>query len=157
MTNPSHQTPYATPTNSQDIKAVAIYEIIKGMAAIGAVFALWQWHDPLTRWLQNPHNLPFFESQRQNLNQIAQNANQNWQWFVVGILAYASLRFLEAYGLWQDKRWAYWFSVIGYGLFLPLELYALIKTFDWIHLLLFLINLAIVLIVYHKMKQKGLI
>lgn len=74
------------------------------------------------------------------------------------IFAYASLRFMEAYGLWQDKTWAYWFSVIGYGIFIPVELYYLFaNTFDGFNLFILLLNIVIVIVVYRNMKHKGLI
>ena len=36
-------------------------------------------------------------------------------------LAYALIRLVEGYGLWQGKHWAEWFAVISAGIYLPLE------------------------------------
>src|ERR1035437_9672730 len=33
--------------------------------------------------------------------------------------AYALIRLVEAYGLWEGKHWAEWFAVISAGLYLP--------------------------------------
>ena len=38
-------------------------------------------------------------------------------------LAYASVRFVEAYGLWWGRRWAEWFAALSAGIYLPFELY----------------------------------
>jgi uncharacterized membrane protein (DUF2068 family) len=41
-------------------------------------------------------------------------------------LIYAAMRFVEAFGLWNGRRWAEWFAVISGTVFLPLELYEII-------------------------------
>lgn len=93
-----------------------------------------------------------------NLGYHADKASQHWLkafWFIIG---YALLRFVEAYGLYKDKTWAYWYSVLGYGVFIPIELYAIVtKLFNWLNVLTFLLNVVIVVVVYRSMKQKGLI
>ena len=150
--------------SSKSIKAVAIYEIVKGLGALLGAGALWLWHQDLERWLASAT-----ESWHQNFGkllapqvesavQLAQQASKNWTLFLLLIFVYVSLRFIEAYGLWQDKTWAYWFSVIGYGIFIPVELYYIIVgPFDWFKVAIFALNIIIVVIVYRNMKQKGLI
>ena len=150
--------------SSESIKVVAVYEIVKGVSALLGAGALWLWHSDLEHWLTT-----VTESWRQSFGQLlapqvestvelAQQASKNWSLFLLLIFAYASLRFIEAYGLWQDKTWAYWFSVVGYGIFIPVELYYLITTsFDWFNLGIFILNVIIVIVVYRNMKRKGLI
>ena len=41
----------------------------------------------------------------------------------LGTLAYASVRSIEAYGLWREREWAQWFSLLSTALYLPPELY----------------------------------
>ena len=36
--------------------------------------------------------------------------------------AYALIRLVEGYGLWEGKHWAEWFAVLSAGLYLPWEL-----------------------------------
>ncbi|ALF59243.1 DUF2127 domain-containing protein [Psychrobacter urativorans] len=150
--------------SSESIKAVAIYEIVKGVGALLGASALWFWHTDLERWLATATHTwqqkfgQFLAPQVDSTVQIAQQASKNWPLFLLLIFAYASLRFIEAYGLWQDKTWAYWFSVIGYGIFIPIELYYLVTSpFDWFKLGIFLLNIIIVIVVYRNMKRKGLI
>jgi uncharacterized membrane protein (DUF2068 family) len=40
---------------------------------------------------------------------------------------YALMRYVEAYGLWFEKRWAEWFALVSGGVYLPIELYELSK------------------------------
>lgn len=151
-------------TSSESIKAVAIYEVVKGIGALIGAAALWLWHTDLARWLATAtdtwhrHFGQWLAPQVDSVVAIAYRASQNWTLFLLFIIAYASIRFIEAYGLWQDKTWAYWFSVIGYGIFIPIELYYLIVSpFDWFKLGIFILNVVIVIVVYRNMKRKGLI
>lgn len=151
-------------TASESIKAVAIYEVVKGVGALLGAGALWWWHTNLEHWLTTAtvtwqrsfgHMLA---PQIDSAVRIAQQASKNWPIFLLLIFAYASLRFLEAYGLWHDKTWAYWFGVLGYGVFIPIEIYYLIVSpFDWFKLGILVSNLLIIIVVYRNMKRKGLI
>lgn len=150
--------------SSESIKAVAVYEIVKGVGALLAAGALVTWHKDLDQWIATATETwqqyfgQLLAAQVESTVQLAQQASRNWTLFLLLIFAYASLRFIEAYGLWQDKTWAYWFSVIGYGIFIPIELYYLISSpFDWFKLGIFVLNVIIVIVVYRNMKRKGLI
>ena len=151
-------------TSSESIKAVAIYEVVKGIGALLGAVALWSWHTDLERWLITATASwqqifgQLLAPQVDSAVRIAQMASKNWPVFLLLIFAYASLRFVEAYGLWQDKTWAYWFGVLGYGVFIPIELYYLIVSpFDWFKLAILVSNIVIVIVVYRNMKRKGLI
>lgn len=151
-------------TSSESIKAVAIYEIAKGVGALLAAAALWIWHTDLDQWLTTATTSwqqyfgQLLAPQVESIVEIAQRASQNWPLFLSFICFYASIRFIEAYGLWQDKTWAYWFSVLGYGIFIPVELYYLITSpFDWFKLFILLLNIVIVIVVYRNMQKKGLL
>ena len=168
MTNLSetkrHHKNTSTGQSSESIKAVAVYEIVKGISALTAAGALGLWHKDLEQWLATATQTwqqyfgQLLAPQVESTVALAQKASQNWTLFLVFIFFYASLRFIEAYGLWQDKTWAYWFSVIGYGIFIPVELYYLIVSpFDWFKLGILLLNIVIVIVVYRNMKRKGLI
>ena len=151
-------------TSSESIKAVAIYEVVKGVGALLVATALWSWHTDLERWLATATASwqkifgHFMAPQVDSAVDIAQQASKNWLLFLLLIFAYASLRFIEAYGLWQDKTWAYWFGVLGYGIYIPIEVYYLVTTpFDWFKLAILLSNITIMIVVYRNMKRKGLI
>ena len=159
-----HSKNTSTGQSSESIKAVAVYEIVKGISALTAAGALGLWHKDLEQWLATATQTwqqyfgQLLAPQVDSTVALAQKASQNWTLFLVFIFFYASLRFIEAYGLWQDKTWAYWFSVIGYGIFIPIELYYLFTgSFDWFKLAIFLLNVIIVIVVYRNMKRKGLI
>ena len=162
--NVREQQKSAPSTASESIKAVAVYEVVKGVGALLGAMALWSWHTDLDHWLTRITSSwqqrfgQLLATQVDSAVQVAQQASKNWPVFLLLIVAYASLRFVEAYGLWQDKTWAYWFGVLGYGIFIPIELYYLIVSpFDWFKLAILVLNVLIVIVVYRNMKRKGLI
>jgi uncharacterized membrane protein (DUF2068 family) len=62
----------------------------------------------------------------------------------MGALAYSTVRFVEAYGLWLRRRWAEWFAVVAGGLYIPIEIYELLRRVTWIRFGLLAVNLAVV-------------
>ena len=50
------------------------------------------------------------------------------QMLALGALAYATVRFIEAYGLWFRRRWGEWFAAVAAAIYIPFELYHI-----WLH------------------------
>ena len=161
---PDNKPPSAHHSANQSIVMVAVYEVLKGAVALLVAFMVWRWHTRLPELMQGfingLHHVigSLFAVQLQQFSQFADKANQNWHNAFWLVTVYALLRFIEAYGLYRDKTWAYWYSVLGYGIFVPVELYyLLVKPFDWVHLGIFLLNVFIVVVVYRNMTRKGLL
>ena len=68
-------------------------------------------------------------------------------------VAYAALFLTEGTGLLLRKRWAEWLTIIATSSFMPLELYALIKGFSALDLVLLLINAAVVLFLVYRVRS----
>ena len=60
-------------------------------------------------------------------------------------VVYSAIRFVEGYGLWLGRIWAEWFAIISGTVYLPLEVYEVVRRVSWFHVLVLLINIAIVL------------
>ncbi|MNV52357.1 hypothetical protein D3C71_1444440 [compost metagenome] len=60
------------------------------------------------------------------------------------LVAYGLLRTLEAWGLWRAKAWASWLGCISAALYLPLDVYAIIKHPGWASWLLLAVNVLVV-------------
>jgi uncharacterized membrane protein (DUF2068 family) len=58
--------------------------------------------------------------------------------------AYALLRFVEAYGLVRERRWAEWFAAISGGIYIPLEIEHLVRGDFWVSLLALVVNVLVV-------------
>jgi uncharacterized membrane protein (DUF2068 family) len=58
---------------------------------------------------------------------------------------YALVRFAEAYGLWLDREWAEWFALLSGSMYLPWEMYSLMRHPHPIKWVILVANIAIVL------------
>lgn len=66
-------------------------------------------------------------------------------WLIAGFSAlYASVRFIEAYGLWRERRWAEWLAALSAGLYVPVEIYELAQRASWLKFGALGLNLAVV-------------
>jgi uncharacterized membrane protein (DUF2068 family) len=66
-------------------------------------------------------------------------------WLLAAAAAgYATLRFVESYGLWRKRRWAEWLAALSGGAYIPIELYELWEGVSSIKLGLLALNVAIV-------------
>ncbi len=70
-----------------------------------------------------------------------------------GAAIYASVRLVEAYGLWFEQRWAEWFAALSGGVYIPFELFALYKRVTWLSLGALLLNSAIVGVMAYSVFQ----
>lgn len=59
-------------------------------------------------------------------------------------LAYMTVRFVEATGLWLEKEWAEWFALVSGSIYIPWELYELVRHPTWIKWGILVVNLLIV-------------
>jgi uncharacterized membrane protein (DUF2068 family) len=76
----------------------------------------------------------------------AGSASDKSLWALAGAaLVYAIVRFAEAYGLWNDREWAEWFALLSGAMYLPWEMYSLMRHPHPIKWVILLANLAIVL------------
>ena len=62
-----------------------------------------------------------------------------------GSLAYATVRFVEAYGLWNRRVWAEWFALLSGSLYIPVEVTKAIEHPDVTHISVLIANVFIVL------------
>lgn len=66
-------------------------------------------------------------------------------WLLAGFAAlYATVRFVEAYGLWYERRWAEWLAALSGGVYIPIELYEIIRRPTWLKGVTLAINLVVV-------------
>lgn len=70
-----------------------------------------------------------------------------------GALLYASIRLVEAYGLWRQKHWAEWLGILSGGIYLPIEIYELLEGVSWAKAVLILVNGFIVAYLGHELRR----
>ncbi len=60
-------------------------------------------------------------------------------------LVYAAVEWTEAYGLWRERRWAEYLTVLATTGFLPLEIHELIKSITVVRVLALVVNVALII------------
>ncbi len=71
-------------------------------------------------------------------------------------LGYAGLLLLEGIGLWLERAWAAYLTVISTSLLLPFELYEVIDRVSMLRVGILILNLVIVLYLVSQLKQHAL-
>ena len=67
-------------------------------------------------------------------------------WFMAAAaLLYAAVRIIEAFGLWTQRPWAEWFGLLTGGMYIPVELYEVLRGASWPKVTVLVVNSAIVL------------
>ena len=136
-------------TQKSALRAVALFEAFKGLLVLAAgcgVLALFHgdaqgFADALVGRL---HLNPAKNAPRVFLQLLA-NVSDSQLWLLAGFAAlYASLRLIEAYGLWRGRRWAEWLAALAGGIYVPVEIYELTRGVSWIKVAALLLNAAVV-------------
>ena len=112
---------------STALHAIAMFEGLKGFAAIAASFGLLSLahHDVRAMayaLIGHFHLNPDAHYPRMLLDDAAWLANANLRETVLLAWGYASIRLTEGYGLWKDRAWAEWLAAVSGAIYLPLEL-----------------------------------
>lgn len=135
-------------------------EFLKGAVVLLAGFGVlslvhrdaWDVAESFLEWL---HISPETHYAQVFLN-LADQVTDAKVWAVaIGALAYSTLRFVEAYGLWRERAWAEWLALVSGAIYLPFEIYELFRRPNWIPLAIFAVNLAVVLyMVFLRMQER---
>ena len=72
----------------------------------------------------------------------------------LGSMVYAGLFLTEGIGLWLEKRWAEWLTVIITSSLIPIEIYEIYRHPTAIKIAVLLINMAIVAYLLHTIRDK---
>jgi uncharacterized membrane protein (DUF2068 family) len=74
----------------------------------------------------------------------------------LGVLAYAALEGVEALGLWWQKRWAEYLTLIATALFIPLEIYEIVHKGSPLKVIALIVNVAIVVYLLYAKRLFGI-
>jgi len=78
------------------------------------------------------------------------------KYLAIGIVScvYASVFVVEGWGLWREKRWAEYLTVVVTSSLIPLELWEIFHHFTWLKILALVLNVAIVWYLVHVLREK---
>jgi len=150
-TKPHHHLPQAVDEHASKagLRMVAVFEATKGvLAMVLAVILIAVRHrmEDLAEELLYHLHIGFDQRWAQALLHGANDLSYMKIGTVLGVaMAYAAVRFTEAWGLWYRRVWAEWFALLSGTLYLPIEIVKVVQHWHWLPISVLLINLAIVL------------
>ena len=134
------------------LKAAALFEALKGLLVILAGLGLLAFvhHDTrafierlaLHLHLSSALNYSFYP---RILVEAARRLTEARLWLLAtGAFAYSALRFAEAYGLWRARAWGQWIGIVSGGIYLPVEVIALVRGPSALKAILLVLNALLV-------------
>lgn len=131
------------------LKVVAMLEASKGILALIVglgIYTLFN-HDAkqvVIDLIRHCHLNPASHYPHLLIEKVGSITSQNINLITALILFYSAIRFIESYGLWLAKRWTEWFAFLSGTIYIPFELYELIKQVDLLTVGALVINLLVV-------------
>lgn len=131
------------------MRAVALFEAAKGalvlLAGLGLLALINRDVQHIAEKIVRASHLnPASHYPRIFIDAASHVTNGHLRWLAAAAALYAIVRGVEAYGLWQERRWAEWFALIAGGLYVPVEIYELFHHPSWLKLAVLVTNLAVV-------------
>ncbi len=131
------------------LRAVATFEAAKGTAVVVLGIFLLVVHshaeDMIASLLFHLHIDPDRSVSHALLNAAEKLTDAKLITIAAAALSYATVRFLEAWGLWNRRVWAEWFALLSGTLYLPWECLKLVERVDIERIGVLVINIAIIL------------
>ncbi|MGA9666167.1 MAG: DUF2127 domain-containing protein [Gallionella sp.] len=143
----------------KSVRAVALLEAAKGTLVILAGFgALSLVHRDAQRFAErlvaHLHLNPAKHYPQIFLDAAAQLTDARLWMLAAFAATYGLVRFVEAYGLWLERRWAEWFATVSGAIYVPFELYELVHRVSWISLGALVVNLLVVGLMIHALSRR---
>ena len=141
------------------LRAVAAYKIGKAavMLVIGSFMMGLVHHnvaETVAHWTRRLNLDPSHLIVRRALSHLAHVNDAKLRWTGATAFVYMVLYLVEGVGLWKDRRWAEWLTVVAGLLLVPFEVYELIGHPRGTQALVLVGNLLIVAFMYHRVREK---
>ena len=138
--------------HKKGLRTVAVLEAVKGLLALAASFVFLEivhknvdLEDAAQNLLYYLHIDPDRRLSQAFVHAAGKVMDANVTLVLVIAFIYAAGRFIEGYGLWRQRAWGEWLAIISGAVYLPFELYKLIRHPNWIHWTILLVNIVVVL------------
>lgn len=149
--------PRPTVQLSKTLRAIAAYEAAKGLLVLlsgfGALALLHRDVQHIAEQLVAHLHLNAAKRFPKIFLDAAAQVTDSHLWLLAALAAlYALVRFVEAYGLWRQRRWAEWFAALSAAVYLPFEAYELLGTASWMAAGALLVNLLVVALMVRALR-----
>ncbi|MGF1766802.1 DUF2127 domain-containing protein [Enterovibrio makurazakiensis] len=145
------------------LKAIATLEAFKGILSLVVGFALHELGGKEIQHLceallQHLHLNPASEIPSVIMHSVNEINDKNLTLVALGSVLYASIRLVEAFGLWRGYAWTEWFALASGAVYLPFEIYAVATEGKLLPVIALVVNLVVVgymsIVIAQRRKEK---
>ncbi|HME31602.1 MAG TPA: DUF2127 domain-containing protein [Terriglobales bacterium] len=134
------------------LRTVAVFEALKGALALASAYVLIvmirrdvDFEDAALHILFSLHISPSHHWSQEFLHAANKMSDINVVMIAAIASTYAVLRFAEGYGLWRQRAWAEWLAIVSGCVYLPFEIYKVIRRPNQLHWAILGTNILVVL------------
>lgn len=155
---PDAPLPQSRRAGRMGVRLIAVWEAVKGvLVLLVAGVAVWFLHPDAVSAL-NKLAAQLHLDPTGHLGQAFQRAASNLTdthllLIAVGAGFYTLLHFVEAYGLWRQRRWGWMLGIASAGIYLPVEMWELFHHPTWTSAGVLLLNMAIIVVLWFNRVQ----
>jgi uncharacterized membrane protein (DUF2068 family) len=149
------------PSSFTGVRTVAVFEGAKGALVLLTGFGLLALvhkdiHLAAEQLVRHLHLNPARHYPQIFLDAAADITDKQMLFMAISALIYSLVRFAEAIGLWFRQRWAEWFGLLTGGMYLPLEIVAVLRGTTWPKVTVLTVNTFVVAyLAFVLLKSRG--
>ncbi len=137
---------------------VAVFEATKGLLVLLAGFGVLELihkdlHQVAEQLVRHLHINPARHTPRIFIDAMNHLTDARLWVLALSALLYSLVRFVEAIGLWKQRLWAEWFGLLTGGMYIPLEVFELIREVTWPKVAVLIVNSVIVVFLAHALYR----
>jgi uncharacterized membrane protein (DUF2068 family) len=146
--------------NVRGLHVVALIEGAKGLLVLMVGFGLLSFihkdvDESAMHLVEHFHLSPTSHYPRIFLD-LAEHITETKLWYMaLAAIIYSVVRIIEAIGLWLRKTWAEWFAVLTGSLYIPVEIFEVIRRVTWQRVTVLSINVVVVAYLLFVLIQNG--
>lgn len=146
-------------STTQGLRLIAFLEGAKGALVLLAGFELLSFihkdlHAAAAQLVKHLHLNPARYYPRIFLD-LTEHITDGQLWAMASAaLLYCIIRLVEATGLWLGKKWAKWFGVLTGGMYIPVEIFEVLRDVTWPRVSVFLVNVVVVSYLLYSLNKK---
>ena len=142
------------------LRTVAVFEAAKGLIVLLLGLGVLRLvHKNLDEFAENLirflHVSPAGHLSNLFVTAAGRTTDKNLWLIAAAAMVYSIVRFAEAFGLWHDREWAEWFALLSGSMYLPWEVYSLMRHPHMLKWVVLTVNVAIVLYMLVLRVQAG--
>jgi uncharacterized membrane protein (DUF2068 family) len=141
------------------IRLIAVFKLLKAASLIVlGIGILKLMHTDIASKLDHWVAMIGFDPESRHVNQaidkVTNLSPHKFKEFSIGSFIYAGLFLTEGTGLWLQKRWAEWFTVIITSSLVPVEIYEIYRHPTILKILVLIINVAVVAYLIYRIRKE---